>query len=168
MSPETALSRVNAFNLLQNFQINALGPVLVSKEFAPLLSKATEATGASKQVPQPLERPAVIANLSARVGSIGDNSLGGWYSYRASKSAQNQLSKCMSIEFARRKQNIAVVMLHPGTVDTDLSMPFQKNVKPEKLFTRERAVKQLLDIIDNVTMEDNGRYIAWDGQDIPF
>ncbi|CAL8463417.1 g2951 [Coccomyxa elongata] len=162
MSPETALSRVNSFNLLQNFQINALGPILVSKEFAPLLSKATEDSGASKQ------RPAVIANLSARVGSISDNSLGGWYSYRASKSAQNQLSKCMSIEFERRKQNIAVVMLHPGTVDTDLSMPFQKNVKPEKLFTRERAVKQLLDIIDNVTMEDNGRYIAWDGQDIPF
>ncbi|EIE27560.1 NAD(P)-binding protein [Coccomyxa subellipsoidea C-169] len=161
MSPETALSRVTASNLLENFQINALGPTLVSKIECPMIV-------AEKLSVIYRERPAVIANLSARVGSIGDNSLGGWYSYRASKSAQNQLSKCMSVEFARRKQNVAVVMLHPGTVDTDLSMPFQKNVKPEKLFTRERAVKQLLDIVDKVTMDDNGRFIAWDGQEIPF
>ncbi|CAL5223686.1 g6237 [Coccomyxa viridis] len=162
MSPETALSRVTADSLLTNFQINAMGPILVSKRFASLLAKASEGSSASR------DRPAVIANLSARVGSISDNSLGGWYSYRASKTAQNQLSKCMAIEFARRKQNIAVVMLHPGTVDTDLSEPFQKNVKPEKLFAKERAVKQLLDIIEGVTMETNGSYLAWDGQSIPF
>lgn len=72
------------------------------------------------------QKPAVIANMSARVGSIGDNSLGGWYSYRASKSALNQLTKTMSLECARRKLNVACILLHPGTVDTDLSLPFQK------------------------------------------
>ena len=68
----------------------------------------------------------MIASISARVGSVGDNSIGGWHSYRASKTALNQLNKCMSIEFARKKQNIACIVLHPGTVDTDLSKPFQK------------------------------------------
>lgn len=68
----------------------------------------------------------MIASMSARVGSIGDNGIGGWHSYRASKTALNQLNKCMSIEFARKKQNIACILLHPGTVDTDLSKPFQK------------------------------------------
>ena len=72
------------------------------------------------------EDPAKLVSISARVGSITDNSLGGWYSYRASKTALNQLTKCMSVEFARRKQNIATLLLHPGTVDTDLSKPFQK------------------------------------------
>ena len=72
------------------------------------------------------QKPAVIANMSARVGSIGDNSLGGWYSYRASKTALNQLTKTMSLECARRKMNVACILLHPGTVDTDLSLPFQK------------------------------------------
>lgn len=72
------------------------------------------------------ERPAVIANLSARVGSIGDNSMGGWYAYRASKTALNQLTKTMSVEFGRRKQLVSCILLHPGTVDTDLSAPFQK------------------------------------------
>lgn len=72
------------------------------------------------------ERPAVVANLSARVGSIGDNRLGGWYSYRASKAAVNQLTKCMALEFERRKQAVSCILLHPGTVDTDLSKPFQR------------------------------------------
>ena len=72
------------------------------------------------------DRPSVIANMSARVGSITDNRLGGWYSYRASKTALNQLTKTMAIECTRRKMNVSCIMLHPGTVDTDLSAPFQK------------------------------------------
>ena len=72
------------------------------------------------------ENPAKLVSISARVGSISDNNLGGWYSYRASKTALNQLTKCMAVEFARRKQHIATLLLHPGTVDTDLSKPFQK------------------------------------------
>ena len=112
-------------------------------------------------------RPAVVANLSARVGSIGDNRLGGWYSYRASKAALNQLTKCMSIELARRGK-VCCVLLHPGTADTALSGPFQRNVPPEKLFTRERTVRQLLGIVDRCTMADNGGYFAWDGETIPW
>ena len=108
----------------------------------------------------------MIANFSARVGSIGDNRLGGWYSYRASKSALNQLTKTMSLELARKNQKVAAICLHPGTCDTDLSKPFQKNVAPEKLFSKERAVGQLLDIVDNIKMEDAGKFYAWDKSDI--
>lgn len=106
--------------------------------------------------------------MSARVGSIGDNGLGGWYSYRASKAALNQLTKTLSIELARKHHAVAAVLLHPGTCNTDLSKPFQRNVKPEKLFSRERGVTQLLHIIDNITMGDTGRFIAWDGTDIQW
>lgn len=141
---------------------------------APLLSRAAllwRALSAAPGFARPLprrERPAVIANLSARVGSIGDNRLGGWYSYRASKAALNQLTKTMSLEFQRRKQPVAAICLHPGTCDTDLSAPFQRNVPPEKLFTRERAVEQLLRIIDSTTMADTGRFVAWDGSPIEW
>lgn len=162
IAPETALARLNQSSLERVFAVNAFGPILVSKAFAPLLINAAKANGASS------ERPAVIANLSARVGSIGDNSLGGWYAYRASKTALNQLTKTMSVEFGRRKQLVSCVLLHPGTVDTDLSAPFQKNVKPEKLFTRELAVRQLLGLVDTTKMADNGSYWAWDGQTIPW
>lgn len=162
LSPETALSRVDAASLQAVFGVNTFGPILVSKAFAPLLINAAKANGASD------ERPAVIANMSARVGSIGDNNIGGWYSYRASKTALNQLTRTMAVEFQRRKQKVACILLHPGTVDTDLSAPFQKNVKPEKLFSRERAVKQLLGLIDRTTLQDNGAYWAWDGATIPW
>ncbi|KAL4451642.1 hypothetical protein ABPG75_007304 [Micractinium tetrahymenae] len=162
MSPETALARVSMANLLKCFQVNAAGHILVCQAFAPLLAAAARENGASE------ERPAVIANMSARVGSIGDNRLGGWYSYRASKAAVNQLTKCMALEFERRKQRVASILLHPGTVDTDLSKPFQKNVPPEKLFSRGRAVSQLLAIIDRTTMADNGKYQDWAGQEIEW
>ena len=114
------------------------------------------------------ESPAVIASLSARVGSISDNRLGGWYTYRSSKAALNQLTKTMSLELSRKNQRIAAIVLHPGTVDTGLSEPFQRNVAPEKLFTKERAVNQLLGIVDGVSMQDTGKFYAWDGQIIPF
>lgn len=162
LTPETALSRVTQANLMTSFQTNTFGPILVSKAFAPLLVNAAKQTGANA------ERPAVIANMSARVGSVGDNRLGGWYSYRSSKTALNQLTKCMSLEFERKRQAVSCILLHPGTVDTDLSKPFQKNVAPEKLFDRERAIRQLLGIIDRTTMKETGRYYAWDGQEIPW
>ncbi|PKI75214.1 hypothetical protein CRG98_004365 [Punica granatum] len=111
---------------------------------------------------------AIVANLSARVGSIGDNRLGGWHSYRASKSALNQLTKTVSVEFARKKDPIACILLHPGTVDTDLSKPFQRNVPEGKLFTKEYSVQRLLGIIDNAKRQDNGKFFAWDGQEVPW
>ena len=160
LSPETALSRVTLENLERVFRINTFGPILVSKAFSPLLiAAATSCTD---------ENPSVIANLSARVGSIGDNRLGGWYSYRASKTALNQLTKTMSLELARKNQRVAAILLHPGTCDTGLSQPFQRNVAAEKLFTRERGVEQLLKIVDGVTMRETGKYYAWDGSEIPW
>lgn len=161
MSPETSLQKLTLDNMERAFRTNAFGPILVSKGFLPLLLASGKEGQATEQ------KPAVIANLSARVGSIGDNGLGGWYSYRASKAALNQFTKTLSIE-AAKKGHVAAVALHPGTCDTDLTLPYQKNVRPEKLFSRERGVAQLLQIIDSLTMEDSGRFIAWDGSDVPW
>ncbi|XP_030480973.1 uncharacterized protein LOC115697938 isoform X2 [Cannabis sativa] len=132
----------------------------LSKHMWPLL-KIGGGSGTERDV-------AVIANLSARVGSIGDNHLGGWHSYRASKTALNQLTKTISVELARKKDPIACILLHPGTVDTDLSRPFQRNVAKDKLFTKEFSAQKLLHIIKNVKSGDNGKFFAWDGQEIPW
>lgn len=139
---------------------------------------------------------AIVASVSARVGSIGDNRLGGWHSYRSSKSALNQcmnrfnslltrifrvmvfaswkpcliraVTKTVSVEFACKKDPIICILLHPGTVDTDLSRPFQRNVPEGKLFTKEFSVEKLLSIINNAKASDNGKFFAWDGQEIPW
>ncbi|GKV03912.1 hypothetical protein SLEP1_g16146 [Rubroshorea leprosula] len=126
----------------------------------PLL-KAGGGSGTERDV-------AVVASLSARVGSIGDNRLGGWHSYRSSKAALNQLTKTVSVEFGRKKDPVICILLHPGTVDTDLSRPFQRNVPEGKLFTKEFSVQKLLNIINNVKSHDNGKFFAWDGQEIPW
>jgi len=102
------------------------------------------------------------------VGSISDNRLGGWYSYRASKAAQNQLLKTLAIELARRNPEAIVLALHPGTTDTGLSRPFQANVAQEKLFTPAFVAEQLLNQIMQATVEDTGSFIAWDGQRIAW
>lgn len=159
LQPETTLSKVERPSLLLAYEINAVGPLLVTKHMWPLL-KGGGSYGTEKDL-------AVVANLSARVGSIGDNNLGGWHSYRASKTALNQLTKNASLEFARRKDKIVCILLHPGTVDTNLSKPFQRNVPPGKLFTKEFSVQKLLHIINNVKNHDNGKFFAWDGQEIP-
>ena len=108
----------------------------------------------------------MFAVLSARVGSIGDNKLGGWYGYRASKAALNQLVKTISIEDKRRNSSGIVVGLHPGTVDTGLSKPFQGNVTPGNLFKPDRAAVQLLDVIDGLRAPDSGKLFAWDGVEV--
>ena len=106
-------------------------------------------------------------NLSARVGSISDNRLGGWYSYRMSKSALNQATRTLSIELKR--QGTRVHALHPGTCETGLSQPFQRNVKPEKLFSKEYAVSMMLDVVDHhMTMENTGAFLAYDGSTIEY
>ena len=110
----------------------------------------------------------MFATLSAKVGSIGDNRLGGWHSYRASKAALNMLIRCLAIEQARSHPQSVCVALHPGTVDTPLSRPFQANVATEALFTPEQAARQLLDIIARVTPADSGCFIAWDGNPVPW
>ncbi|XVF86101.1 hypothetical protein PTKIN_Ptkin18bG0014200 [Pterospermum kingtungense] len=144
LQPETTLRKVQKSSLMLAYEVNAVGPILVIKHMWPLL-KAGGGFGTERDV-------AVVANLSARVGSIGDNRLGGWHSYRASKAALNQLTKTMSVEFARKKDPVACILLHPGTVDTDLSRPFQRNVPANKLFTKELSVKKLLNIINNTKL----------------
>lgn len=160
LQPETTLLKVEKSSLLLTYEINAVGPILVIKHMWPLL-KAGGGTGTDRDV-------AVVANISARVGSIGDNRLGGWHSYRSSKAALNQLTKTVSVEFARRKDPVICILLHPGTVDTDLSKPFQRNVPEGKLFTKEYSVQKLLGIIDHAKIQDNGKFFAWDGQEIPW
>ncbi|MCR9278229.1 MAG: SDR family NAD(P)-dependent oxidoreductase [Pseudomonadaceae bacterium] len=116
----------------------------------------------------PRDRRAVLASLSARVGSISDNRLGGWYSYRMSKAAHNMLLKTLSIELARRYKHLVCVALHPGTVDTALSEPFQRSVPDGKLFTRAYSARALLNVIDSLQASDSGSFKAWDGTDIPW
>ncbi|XP_028800358.1 uncharacterized protein LOC114755660 isoform X2 [Neltuma alba] len=160
LHPETTLSKVEKSSLMLAYEVNAVGPILVIKHMWPLL-KVGGGFGTERSV-------AVVASLSARVGSIGDNRLGGWHSYRSSKAALNQLTKTISVELARKKDPIACILLHPGTVDTDLSKPFQRNVSKDKLFTKEFSAQKLLTIINNVKKHDNGKFFAWDGQEIPW
>jgi NAD(P)-dependent dehydrogenase (short-subunit alcohol dehydrogenase family) len=152
-TPERRLSDVKATDLLRSFGVNAIGPILMARYFEQLL-------GASAR--------AVFASLSARVGSITDNRLGGWYAYRASKAAQNMLLKTLSIEWSRRSRPIVCLALHPGTVATELSAPFTRNIDAERLFSVERAARQLLTIIDAATPEQTGSFIAWNGEPIPW
>ena len=138
--------------LARIFAVNTIGPALVLKHFAPLLPR----TGRS-----------VIALLSARVGSISDNRLGGWYGYRASKAALNQLVRTASIEVARSRRDAVIVGLHPGTVETPLSAPFRGNVSPGKLFTPRVSAAHLLTAIEGLTPADSGKCFAWDGSEVP-
>jgi NAD(P)-dependent dehydrogenase (short-subunit alcohol dehydrogenase family) len=149
--PERALRELDPVVLARAFAINSIGPALVIKHFGPLLAR---------------DRPTVIAALSARVGSISDNRTGGWYGYRASKAALNMIVKTAAIELKRTRPQALCVALHPGTVDTALSVPFQANVEPEKLFARDRAARQLLDVVAGLQPEDSGRVFAWDGSEI--
>lgn len=150
--PEKAISELNAAWLAHNFAVNAIGPALVAKHFLPLMPKGTRS---------------VFAALSARVGSISDNKMGGWYGYRASKAALNQMIRTLAIEERRRNDRSIVVALHPGTVDTALSRPFQGNVQAGRLFDTGRAAVQLLDVIDGLKILDSGKIFAWDGAEIP-
>jgi Dehydrogenases with different specificities (related to short-chain alcohol dehydrogenases) len=110
----------------------------------------------------------VLAVLSARVGSIGDNRLGGWHSYRASKAALNMLVRTIAVELGRTHPQAVLVVLHPGTVDTPLSRPFQRNLREGQLMTSEQAAAHLLSVIDSLTPADSGGFFAWDGQPIAF
>ncbi len=153
LKPEKKLQQVSPAALRWVFEVNAFGPLLVAKHFAPLLLHGERA---------------VLANLSARVASIDDNRLGGWYSYRASKTAQNMFTKNLAIELGRRSKRLVVVALHPGTVDTGLSAPFQRNVPAHKLFTRSLAAMQLLEVVDSLTPGDSGSFLGYDGKVIQW
>ena len=151
--PEKALRDLDAAWLARVHAVNAIGPALVAQHFLPLMPR----TGRS-----------VFAALSARVGSIADNRLGGWHGYRASKAALNQLIRTIAIEEQRRNPSSVVVALHPGTVDTGLSKPFQANVAPGHLFDTGRAAVQLLDVIDGLRPPDSGKLFDFEGVAVPF
>lgn len=153
VAPEKSIQQVSTATFEQVFALNAFAPLMLAKAILPLLCR---------------KQPAVFASLSARVGSIGDNRAGGWYAYRASKAAQNQLLKTFSIEWKRLNRQGICLMLHPGTVDTPLSTPFQSKVPVEKLFDAQGAANQLLQIIAQSSPADSGRFLAWDGTDIPW
>jgi NAD(P)-dependent dehydrogenase (short-subunit alcohol dehydrogenase family) len=153
LRPEKTWRTLDADAMATAFRLNAIGPALVAKHFLPLLAGG---------------RKTAFAALSARVGSIGDNQLGGWYAYRASKAALNMLLKTLSIELARKSPLALCVGLHPGTVDTDLSKPFQGGVAATQLFTPETSARHLLDVLEHLTPDDTGGLFAWDGTRIPF
>ena len=152
ISPEKSWRALDATNMSEVFAVNAVGPTLVAKHFLPLLRR---------------DRRAVFAALSARVGSIADNRLGGWHSYRASKAALNMILRNLAVELGRTHPQAVVAGLHPGTVDTGLSAPFQKGVKPERLFTADHSAERLLAVVEGLTPADSGGVFAWDGARIP-
>lgn len=153
MMPEKSLRDLSAEKFHHLFAVNTVLPALIAKHFLPKLAK---------------NRRVVFAALSARVGSITDNQLGGWYAYRTSKAALNMIIKTASIEMARRNKQAIIVSLHPGTVDSGLSKPFQANVPEGKLFTPDYSAGKLLAVVDKLTTEDSGKHFAWDGQPITF
>jgi NAD(P)-dependent dehydrogenase (short-subunit alcohol dehydrogenase family) len=153
LQPEKSLRQINAEQLLRYFQVNSIGAILLAKHVQPLLKH---------------KQRAVLATISAKVGSIGDNALGGWYGYRASKAALNMLMRTAAIEYKRTCPQAIIVMLHPGTTDTRLSEPFQRNVPPEKLFSCDRTVRQLLAVIDQLQPSDSGEFFSWDGNRLPW
>ncbi len=153
LTPEKSLRQINSENLLYYFQVNSIGAVLLAKHLMPLFRQSDRS---------------IFASISAKVGSIGDNRLGGWYGYRASKAALNMFLKTTAIEYSRRCPKTIVVALHPGTTDTRLSKPFQKNVPPEKLFPVEHTVSLLSKVIAGLDIKNSGQFFSWDGSQLPW
>lgn len=149
--PEKALRELTAEKFRYLFEVNSILPALLAKHFLPNMNR---------------DDRSVFAVLSARIGSISDNQLGGWYAYRASKAALNMIIKNAAIEIGRRNKKSVIVGLHPGTVDSNLSKPFQGNVPDGKLFTADFSVKNLLEVLKSLTPEHSGRCFAWDGKEI--
>ncbi|KAM7385330.1 hypothetical protein PAMP_001418 [Pampus punctatissimus] len=164
---ETSLRDVSAQGIISTLMTNTVGPLIMAKYFAPLLQKGSGGFGQ-----QPAEKvkqhSGIIVNISAKVGSIGDNGLGGWYSYRMSKAALNMATRNLSIELGRSRPKVVCVSLHPGTVNTDLSRLYHKNVPKEKLFSTEHSVNRLMSIIETLNIEKTGKAYSWDGTELPW
>ena len=147
--PEKKLENINLAYIKKSFEINTIGPALLIKHIAPLMVASNS----------------IFACLSAKVGSISDNYLGGWYSYRASKAALNQIIKTASIEFKRKKLNLILVSIHPGTVSTNLSKPFIGN---KKVLTADVAAKNILELMEKLNLNDSGFLLNYKKEIIPF
>jgi NAD(P)-dependent dehydrogenase (short-subunit alcohol dehydrogenase family) len=146
--PEKSLKDIDPAWMARNYAVNAIGPALVAKHFIPLM---------------PRKEPAIFAAIGARVGSISDNRLGGWYGYRAAKAALHMTIRNIAIEWGRRNEQAIAVALHPGTVDTALSKPFQGNVAEGRLFDASYCAERLLSVLSELKPGDSGQIFAWDG-----
>ncbi|WP_373541194.1 SDR family NAD(P)-dependent oxidoreductase [Chamaesiphon sp.] len=153
MQPEKSLRQINSEQLSRYFQVNCIGAMLLFKQVQPLIAHQDRS---------------ILATISAKVGSIGDNHSGGWYGYRASKAALNMFIRTTAIEYKRRCPQAILVALHPGTTDTRLSLPFQRNVPPEQLFSVDRTVGQLLAVMAGLESSDSGEFFSWDGSRLPW
>lgn len=151
--PEKKLEDVSPAALSHVMQSNAIIPLLWLQNLTPIFAT---------------NHPCKVVCFSARVGSISDNRLGGWYSYRASKAALNMLLKTVSVEFSRRFKKVKLIAFHPGTTDTQLSKPFQANVPKGKLFTPEFVASQLLNIVQSVDFDGQLSYLDWNNNPIEF
>lgn len=153
LQPEKALSQCQPDTLTRMFQVNSIGPLMLARAIIPLMPK---------------DRPGHFAVLSAMVGSITDNRLGGWYGYRASKAALNQFMRTLSVECRRSHPQLCITSIHPGTTDTSLSRPFQANVKPGKLYTTSESAARILKVVSASQAEQSGHFMNWDGKPIPW
>lgn len=153
IGPEKSLAQCDAATLARLFQVNSIGPLMVAQALLP---------------GQPRKKRFVMAFLSAMVGSIGDNRLGGWYGYRASKAALNQFIRTLANECRISHPGASIIALHPGTTDTALSEPFQRHIDPDLLYTPTRTASRLLGVIDGIDKTDSGRFLNWDGSEIPW
>ena len=153
VGPEKSLRDLNAAALMNLFQVNAIGPALAAKHLLPLMSR---------------DRRSVFAVLSARVGSIGENAVGGWYSYRAAKAALNMILRTAAIEHRRTHPQGICVAVHPGTVATPLSLPFLRGSAKEHAFAPASAASNIIGLLDQLKPEANGSFYAWDGTVIPW
>lgn len=151
--PEKSTRQIDSDHFLRSISLNTLPTLLFAKHLVKNLRHG---------------QTAVFATVSARVGSIGENCLGGWYSYRASKAALNQVLKTLAIEWRRNLPNVCVAALHPGTTDTPLSAPFQKNVPQGQLFSPQQSVGYMMQVLERLTPQQSGRFWSFDGEILPW
>ena len=144
--PEKTYKNIDLTFMKKNFEINVMGPALIMKHFLPLLDT---------------DQKSIFATLSAKVGSISDNRYGGWYSYRASKAALNQMIKTASIELKMKNKNAVCVAIHPGTVTSKLSKPFQKDNL--KIQSNKESAKNIVQVMTNLKINDSGLFFDWSG-----
>jgi len=153
LQPEKSLNQCQQDALLHLFLVNSIGPLLLAKALIPLMPK---------------NRPGHFAVLSAMVGSISDNRLGGWYGYRASKAALNQFMRTLSVECRRSHPQLCITAIHPGTTDTALSRPFQANIRNGKLYSTTQTAARILQQVNAAQAEQSGHFINWNGEPIPW
>ncbi|RUO23896.1 short-chain dehydrogenase [Aliidiomarina minuta] len=151
--PERRIEALNQEQLQSYFNVNAIMPIMLLQAIKPLLPK---------------KKPCFVVQLGAKVGSISDNQLGGWYGYRASKAALNMLFKTAAIEFKRTHKQLSLAVIHPGTTDSDLSEPFQQRIEPGKLYTAEQSAARIASVIEQLKPASSGGFWFWDGTALPY